>query len=98
MSFSRIAHLKEFFPFESSAVALDAISSTNAGKAPEVLVNFLSEKFPMKKKSKVKLGVSDNKFAGAINEALEIQTTTSAVINELLRGFRTHFLQFLKSE
>jgi hypothetical protein len=34
----------------------------------------------MKKKSKVKLGVSDNKIAGAINDALEIQTTTSAVI------------------
>lgn len=57
----------------------------------------MSEKFPMKKKSKVKLGVSDNKLAGSINEALQIQTTTSAVIIELLRGFRTHFLQFLKS-
>jgi nucleolar protein 56 len=52
----------------------------------------------MKKKSKLKLGVSDKKLASAINETLEIQTTTSAVINELIRGFRTHFLQFLKSE
>ena len=52
----------------------------------------------MKKKSKVKLGVSEKQLAGAINEALEIQTTTSALIVELLRGFRTHFLLFLKSE
>ena len=35
----------------------------------------------MKKKAKVKLGVSEIKLASSINEVLEIQTTTSAVIN-----------------
>jgi hypothetical protein len=89
--------LKAFYPFESSTTALEIINKTTSGKAPEELVNFLTENFPLKKKSKVKLGVSENKLAGALNEALEIQTTTSALITELLRGFRTHFLQFLKS-
>jgi len=88
--------MQAFFPFESSQVALDAINESIAGKAPEILINFLTESFPIKKKSKTKLGVGDNKLAGSINEALQIQTTTSAVILELLRGFREHFLDFLK--
>jgi hypothetical protein len=56
----------------------------------------LTENFPLKKKSKTKLGVSENKLAGSINESLQIQTTTSAVVLELLRGVREHFLDFLK--
>jgi len=40
--------------------------------------------------------VSEKNLAGSINEALEIQTTTSAVVNELIRGIREHFLDFLK--
>ncbi len=61
-------------------------------------MDFLTENFPLKKKSKLKLGVSENKLASSINGALQIQTTTSAVINELQRGFRQHFLEFLKLE
>lgn len=61
-------------------------------------MDFLTENFPLKKKSKIKLGVSENKLAGSINEALQIQTTTSQVINELQRGFRQHFVDFLKHE
>ena len=97
-TFSQMAHLKAFYPFESSAVALEVINETVSGKAPSVLINFLSESFPLKKKAKTKLGVSENKLAGAINEALEIHTTTSAVVLELIRGFREHFLDFLKHE
>jgi hypothetical protein len=52
----------------------------------------------LKKKSKIKLGVSENKLASSVNEALQIQTTTSPVISELIRGFREHFLSFLKHE
>lgn len=50
--------MKAFYPFESSEKALDIINKTIAGKAPEELVTFLSENFPIKKKSKTKLGVS----------------------------------------
>lgn len=52
----------------------------------------------MQKKSKFKLGVSENKLAGSINEALQITTTTSPVILELMRGFRNHLLSFLKAQ
>lgn len=68
------------------------------GKATEDLINFLSENLPLKKKSKIRLGVAENKMASSINEALGIQTTTSAVVLELMRGFRQHFIDFLKSE
>lgn len=46
----------------------------------------------MKKKSKIKLGVSENKMASSLNEALGVKTTTSAVVLELMRGFREHFV------
>ena len=68
------------------------------GKATEELVNFLTEYLPLKKKSKFKLGVSDNKLAQNLNEVLEVKTTTSAVVLELMRGLRQHFVTFLKSE
>jgi RNA processing factor Prp31 len=44
------------------------------------------------------LGVSEKNLASAINETLQIQTTTSQIINELQRGFRQHFVDFLKQE
>jgi hypothetical protein len=69
-----------------------------AGKAPQQLIDFLSENFPIKKKSKVKLGVSEKNLAGSLNETLQIQSTTSPVVNELIRGIREHFLSFLKHE
>ena len=90
--------MQAFYPFESSEKALNIINVSLSGKAPQELVDFLSENFPMKKKSKTKLGVSENKLASSLNEALELQTVTSAVILELLRGFRQHFLEFLKLE
>ncbi len=42
--------------------------------------------------------MSENKLAGSINDALKINTTTSPVILELIRGFRNHILSFMKSE
>lgn len=87
-----------FLPFESSEKALAIITTTLAGKAPAELIDFLTEFFPLKKKSSVKLGVSELKLAGSINETLSIQTTTSAVINELMRGIRQHLVDFLKTE
>jgi hypothetical protein len=79
-------------------VALEIISKTINGKVPEELVSFLTESLPMKKKSKIRLGVSDNKLAGAISEALEIKITTSPVVVELMRGFRQHLVSYLKNE
>lgn len=77
---------------------MDIINTTISGKAPEVLVAHLQETLPLSKKKKFKLGVSDNKLAGALAEALEIKTTTSPVVLELMRGFRTHFVSFLKTQ
>lgn len=57
-------------PFESSSVALKIINESISGKAPEELINFLQESLPLQKKSKFKLGVSENKLAGSIHEAL----------------------------
>jgi hypothetical protein len=59
--------MQAFYPFDSSEKALALITSTIAGKAPQELIDFLSESFPMKKKGKAKLGVSENKLAGSIN-------------------------------
>lgn len=61
------------------------------------MINFLSESLPIQKKSKFKLGVSENKLAGSINDQLKITTTTSPVVIELIRGFRQHILNFIKS-
>lgn len=59
----------------------------------------MSENVPIvKKKGKVALGVNENKLAGAISEALGLQTTTSKIVLELIRGFRAHFVSFLKNE
>lgn len=76
-TFSTIAQLtvimiltQAFYPFESSNVALSIINTEISGKAPEELITFLSENLPMQKKSKFKLGVSENKLAGSISEAL----------------------------
>ena len=88
--------MQSFYPFESSNVALEIINSAISGKAPEELITFLSEGLPLQKKSKIKLGVSDNKLAGSITEQLGVRTTTSPVILELIRGFRTHFTEFMK--
>jgi hypothetical protein len=74
------------------------ITNSLAGKAPQQVIDFLSENFPLKKKSKIKLGVSERNLASSINEALQIQTATSPVISELIRGIREHFLSFLKHE
>lgn len=104
-SFSKIAKIvvknllikQSFFPFESSNDALKIINSTISGKAPEELINFLSESLPIQKKGKFKLGVSENKLAGSINDQLKVTTTTSPVVLELIRGFRAHLLSFVKS-
>lgn len=42
--------------------------------------------------------MSDNKMASFLSEALGIKTAVSPVISELMRGFRQHFLDFLKLE
>ena len=97
-TFSKIAHLKAFFPFDSAPVTLNNAFKVAQGKVTEELTNFLSENLPLvKKKEKVILGVNDNKLAGAISEALGIQTISSKVVLELVRGFRAHFIQFLKN-
>ena len=37
-------------------------------------------------------------MASSINDSLQIQTATSPIVNELIRGIREHFLSFLKHE
>ena len=66
-TFSTMVQLKGFLPFESSEKALTIINSSISGQAPQELIDFLTESFPLKKKSKLKLGVSENKLASSIN-------------------------------
>lgn len=86
-------------PFTLAHTALENALNVQTGKLSEELSTFLSENIPLvKKKGKVALGVNENKLAGAISEALGLQTTTSKIVLELIRGFRAHFISFLKNE
>jgi hypothetical protein len=55
------------------------------------LLNFLEANLP-KKKKKVLLGVGDKSLAGSIVESIPgIRATFTGVVQEILRGVRTHF-------
>jgi nucleolar protein 56 len=65
----------------------------------DVLKNFLELNLPAgKKKSKVELGVTDEKLGGAINDSLEqVACVKSKTVAELTRGIRLHFSKFIKA-
>ena len=65
---------------------------TFLGQVHSDLLNFL-EAFLPKKKKKVLLGVADSRLAVSISEAFQslLRCTFAVVVQEILRGVRTHF-------
>lgn len=64
-------------------------------KITEELQTFLETNLPKKKKS-FALACLDKNLAGSISQALGIETKTNEIMNELFRGIRVHFHDFLK--
>ena len=65
--------------------------------AHDDLKTFLESNVPMgKKKSKVALGVADNKLAGSIQEGVDVQCETGDVVLEVVRGIRVHFHKLIE--
>eukprot|EP01089_Gocevia_fonbrunei_P002107 TRINITY_DN120_c0_g1_i1.p1 TRINITY_DN120_c0_g1~~TRINITY_DN120_c0_g1_i1.p1 ORF type:complete len:540 (+),score=155.52 TRINITY_DN120_c0_g1_i1:150-1622(+) len=94
--FNKIVQLKSFLPFPSAESALENINCVSEGILPELLKTFLETNLSTKKKTKVTLGVGDEKLGGAINEGVGIQCTKNKQILELLRWVRAHFTKFVK--
>lgn len=96
--FSKMVRLKAFVPFLSAENALENLNDVAAGNLNDHLKNFLEMNLPKsssgkkeKKKSKIELGLAEEKLAGAIQEELGIVCVKNSTIFELLRGIRQHF-------
>ena len=106
--FKSMVSLKAFRPFESPESALENINAISEGALHHDLREFLqlnllvessdSGKKSSKKssKSKVTLGLSEDKLGTAIQETLGVKCTREVVVRELIRGIRMHFAKFLK--
>jgi RNA processing factor Prp31 len=98
--FGKIVKLKAIMPFRSAQDALENINEMSEGLLPDLLRNFLETHLPKSssiKKSKVTLGVADNKIGQAIAEELHIKCDHTGVVPELIRGIRMHFSKMHKS-
>ncbi len=58
----------------------------------------MKQNLPQKKKKNLSLGVLDKVLAGNLASKLEIETKSGESINELTRGIRMHFHEFLKNK
>ncbi|ODH39600.1 hypothetical protein ACO22_01842 [Paracoccidioides brasiliensis] len=99
--FGKMVELTSFLPFENNKQALGEINDISEGVASETLVSFLDLNLPKpNKKKKVVLGVSDKALAGSIKAAfpfVDCETgDTSDVVQDMLRGIRTHAGKLLK--
>jgi nucleolar protein 56 len=96
--FSQIVKLRAFIPFSSAENALECCNDISEGVLSETLKTFLEQNLPKAKpgkKSKFKLGVTDNKIGNAISEEMEIKCVANELTAELLRGVRQHFGHFV---
>jgi nucleolar protein 56 len=87
--------------FRNNKQALGEINDVSEGVASETLISFLDLNLPKpSKKRKVVLGVTDKALAGSIKSAfpfVECETgDTSEVVQDMLRGIRTHASKLLK--
>jgi nucleolar protein 56 len=87
--------------FRNNKQALGEINDVSEGVASETLVSFLDLNLPKpSKKRKVVLGVTDKGLATSIKSAfpfVECETgDTSEVVQDMLRGIRTHASKLLK--
>eukprot|EP00002_Diphylleia_rotans_P019314 TRINITY_DN373_c0_g1_i1.p1 TRINITY_DN373_c0_g1~~TRINITY_DN373_c0_g1_i1.p1 ORF type:complete len:549 (+),score=159.14 TRINITY_DN373_c0_g1_i1:67-1713(+) len=96
--FAKYVILKAFIPFTSAENALENINFVSEGVMHDTLRGFLDQhmKSGKSKKSASVLGVGEAKLASSIQDGLKISCTTSETVNELLRGIRLHFINFVK--
>jgi len=97
---TRMLNLKSFLPFSSALEALENINAISEGVLHDTLRNFLEMNLPKvkkeKKKSKVVLGVAEEKLAATIQDSMSVPCTGGAVVSELMRAIRTHLPLFIK--
>jgi nucleolar protein 56 len=94
--FSDMVKFVAFAPFESPEHGLENVNNISEGILHPFLLNFLEMNLGSGKK--VKLGVSESKLGGAIQEELQNVTCFADDSSaELIRGIRMHLHKFIKS-
>ncbi|KAH0794466.1 nucleolar protein 5A [Histomonas meleagridis] len=95
--FSQQVKLLSFEPFKSSEVALETLTNITEGQVSDFMRDFLASVLPdqvKKHKSGIKLGVSEPKLAGAIQQQLGVECVSDNITREVLRAIRLHFTKF----
>ncbi|CAN6200152.1 unnamed protein product [Urochloa humidicola] len=96
--FGKAVKLAGFSPFSSASDALNQCNSISEGIMTDELRNFLELNLPKVKegkKAKYSLGVMEPKVGSHISEATGIPCQSNEFVQELLRGMRLHFNQFI---
>ncbi|KAL6896542.1 hypothetical protein ACP4OV_007114 [Aristida adscensionis] len=96
--FGRAVKLAAFSPFSSAVDALNQCNAISEGIMTDELRNFLELNLPKVKegkKAKYSLGVMEPKVGSHISEATRIPCQSNEFVQELLRGVRLHFDQFI---
>jgi len=91
--FTAVIQLVGFSPFKTAHAALENLNSITEGILPDDLKTFLVT-LGVKKLS---LGVAEGRLASAISECFpKIQIRVGTLVQELMRGIRTHFYKMVK--
>jgi len=96
--FGKAVKLAGFAPFSSAVDALNQCNAISEGIMTDELRNFLELNLPKVKegkKAKYSLGVMEPKVGSHISEATGIPCQSNEFVQELLRGVRLHFNQFV---
>ncbi|GJN33333.1 hypothetical protein PR202_gb21924 [Eleusine coracana subsp. coracana] len=96
--FGRAVKLVGFSPFSSAVDALNQCNAISEGIMTDELRNFLELNLPKVKegkKAKYSVGVMEPKVGSHISEATGIPCQSNEFVQELLRGVRLHFDQFI---
>ncbi|GJN10784.1 hypothetical protein PR202_ga28906 [Eleusine coracana subsp. coracana] len=94
----RAVKLVSFSPFSSAVDALNQCNAISEGIMTDELRNFLELNLPKVKegkKAKYSIGVMEPKVGSHISEATGIPCQSNEFVQELLRGVRLHFDQFI---
>ncbi|KAL6657120.1 hypothetical protein ACP70R_004900 [Stipagrostis hirtigluma subsp. patula] len=96
--FGKAVKLVGFSPFSSAVDALNQCNAISEGIMTDELRNFLEVNLPKVKegkKAKFSLGVMEPKVGSHISEATGMPCQSNEFVQELLRGVRLHFDQFI---
>ncbi|CAN6212418.1 unnamed protein product [Urochloa humidicola] len=96
--FGKAVKLAGFSPYSSAVDALNQCNAISEGIMTNELRNFLELNLPKVKegkKAKYSLGVMEPKVGSHISEATGIPCQSNEFVQELLRGVRLHFNQFI---